>query len=758
MESASGFGAELRRLRKSAGLSLAGLSDRIHYSKGYLSKVENGRARPNPALAGRCDDALRTGGALASLMAALELTAPRRRNKTRPPSGLPRDTTNFQGRAAELGRISAVLGAEGPGEPGLVVVCVVSGMGGVGKTALAVRAAYRLRPSFPDGCLFIDLAGYAATAAVAPTDALDRLLRRIGVPPESIPAHPDDRAAAFRDCTDGKRLLLIFDNVRDVSQILPLLPAASGCRVLITSRNRLTALEDAHRVELEPLPLPDAMDLVQALVRASPSSMPADEPEIRRIALWCGRLPLAIRIASARFRANPWPDDPAFDNPALDGCGKRDEPGLAEFDDGERDLASVLEYSLRRLPPALRHAFALLGLHPGPDLDAEAAAALVGTSQPVARQQLRLLLDTNLLTAADRPGRYRFHDLLRSFARDRADAILPRAEQDEAVRRLTEYYWRALDSADRILTPHRYRAGMEPGESPTGRSWRSYADALAWATAEQDNLAATCRAAFAAGLDDRCWQIAFALRGFLFIAKEWDLWIETHDLAVAAASRAGDVRAEAATLNNLGLAHLERGDHDAAAALYDRARALFGRLGDNHGENTALAHHAWVWFHRGDFDQALRESLTALDFIQREGPPRNKAILLRDTALIEIELGQHRDAMLRLQEALAAFTALELHVDAAMALNCFGEAYHRLRMLDDAREAFLLAAERSRSSGSPFEEARAHDGLGIIAAEESDWERALLHWLLALARYTTLRDNRRGAQVRSRLAAVPPGS
>ena len=158
----------------------------------------DGRARPNPALAGRCDDALRTGGALADLMAALELTTPRRRNKAVPPSGLPRDTMNFQGRAAELGRISAVLGAEGSGEPGVVVVCVVSGMGGVGKTALAVRAAHRLRASFPDGCLFIDLAGYAATAAVAPADSLDRLLRRLGVPPESIPAHPDDRAADVR--------------------------------------------------------------------------------------------------------------------------------------------------------------------------------------------------------------------------------------------------------------------------------------------------------------------------------------------------------------------------------------------------------------------------------------------------------------------------------------------------------------------------------------------------------------------------------
>jgi hypothetical protein len=140
-------------------------------------------------------------------MAALELTTPGRRNKAVPPSGLPRDTMNFQGRAAELGRISAVLGAEGSGEPGVVVVCVVSGMGGVGKTALAARAAHRLRASFPDGCLFIDLAGYAATAAVAPADALGRLLRRLGVPPSPYLRTPTTARLTFAREAFGESLI-----------------------------------------------------------------------------------------------------------------------------------------------------------------------------------------------------------------------------------------------------------------------------------------------------------------------------------------------------------------------------------------------------------------------------------------------------------------------------------------------------------------------------------------------------------------------
>ena len=747
MDQGTGFGSELRRLRESAGLSLVGLSTRIHYSKSQLSKIENGKARPTLTLAVRCDEILHADGALTELMGTLEHSADRRRRGVVPVSGLPRDTAKFYGRGAALDRILAVLGAPDSSVPGVAGVYIVSGMGGVGKTALAVRAAHRLRALFPDGCMFIDLHGYARTSAVTPSDALDRLLRRLGVPAENIPSHSDDRAALFRDCLEGKRTLLFLDNARDVGQVTPLLPAASTCRVLITSRSSLTALEDADRVRLGPLRLPDAVALVQALVSDRLSSISIPETEFRAIALWCGCLPLAIRIAGARIRDDPWPDKPWLSE------GKH----LTTLDDGERDLTSVFGYSLRGLPAPLQRMFALLGLHPGPDFDTPAIAALAGADPAETRKHLRLLADANLLMGEDRADRYCLHDLLREFARHLGNNVLTEAARNNGVLRLIGYYLHTLDGADKILTPYRQRDGMAPAE-PADRELGSYQEALTWVTMEQDNLAAACRMAFDAGLDERCWQIAFALRGFLFITKQRELWIETHQLAVAAARRAGDPHAEAVSLNNLGLAHLQRGDHETAASCYDQAAILFGRIGDDHGRNTARAHHAWVHVQRGELDEALAESLTALDHANREGIPRYEAILLRDTALIELKLGRQADAIPRLLEALETFTKLGLHIDAAMALNCLGEAYYRLARTGEARAAFGHAVKLSRSYGSPFEEARAYCGLGTIAADESDFDGARSHWNFALTCYAALQDTDNEDRIRSWLAAAPSGA
>jgi len=752
MDEGTGFDRELRRLRQAAGLSLAGLAALTHYSKSQLSKIENGKARPSLPLAVNCDEVLHADGALTDLLGSIEPRMTRRRRRIAPVSGIPRDTAAFYGRGAVLDRVLSALSAPGPDISGVAGICVISGMGGVGKTALAVRATHLSRALFPDGCLFIDLHGYSEASAVPTADALDRLLRRLGVPAESIPLDADDRAAAFRDRLEGARVLLFLDNVRDVAQVTPLLPAASGCRVLITSRSNLSSLEDADRVRLGPLLLPDATDLVTALASERLAAAGVPDAEFGAIARWCGCLPLAIRIAAARIRDDPWPDRPWL--------GETDRLDL--LDDGERGLAAAFGYSVRGLPDPLRRLFALLGLHPGPDFDTAAVAALAAAlglaSEAGARARLRQLTDASLVMPGDQPGRYRLHDLLREFARRSADSVCTEAIRDEAVRRLIDYYLHTLDAADRILTPHRQRTGMAPAADPAADCRIvDYQEALDWISAERDNLAAVCRLAFGTGLDERCWQIAFALRGFLFITQGRELWIQTHELAATAARRAGDPRAEAITLNNLGLAHLERGELETASSCYDQAAALFGRMSDNHGRNTALAHHAWVHVQRGEFGAGLEESLQALAYAKREGLVRNEAILLRDTALIEVELGRLADATARLLAALEMFTRLGLHIDAAMTYNGLGEAYRHLARAAEARAAFRAAAELGAAYGSPFEEARARCGLGEIAAGESDFAEARSQWNLALARYTALGDTGGDHRVRSWLEQVPSG-
>jgi len=741
------FGGEMRRLRESAGLSLAALASRTHYSKGQLSKVETGKARPTLKLAVSCDEVLAADGALAELFGSMGPAVRRRRHRIAPVSGIPRDIAELSGRGTALDHVLRVLSAPDSGIAGVARVCVISGMGGVGKTALAVRATHLSRALFPDGCLFIDLHGYSGTSAVPSGEALDRLLRRLGEPADSIPVNPDDRAAVLRDRLEGKRLLLFLDNARDAAQVTPLLPAASSCRVLITSRSTLTSLDDAHRIKLDPLPLPDAIDLVKAIAGDRLSAAGVQEDEFRAVALWCGCLPLAIRIAAACTQAEPWPDRPWLT------AGNR----LAKLDDGDRGVSRAFEYSAQGLPETLRATFALLGQHPGPDFDAAAVAAITSTEEAEARRRLRQLVDASLVMPGDQPGRYFLHDLVRDFAQQFA-GVLAEAVLAEAVRRLIDHYLRGLDAADRVLTPHRQRDGMVPATvSGAGHELGSYQKALAWISTERDNLAAVCTLAFDTGLDERCWQLAFALRGYLFITKERALWIKAHELAVAAAHRAGNAQAEAISFNNLGLAHLEGGDYDAAASCYDSAAALFGRIGDDHGRNTALAHHAWVHVRRGELDAGLEESLRALTYVKRAGLARNEAILLRDTALIEVELGRLADAISRLLEALTMFTTLGLHVDAAMTCNSLGEAYRCLARPGDARAAFRAALKLGAAYGSPFEEARSRCGLGEIAAAEADFAEAGTQWDLALNHYLALGDTGGQDRVRSRLGTLRSG-
>ncbi|GAB2829279.1 hypothetical protein GCM10027176_36890 [Actinoallomurus bryophytorum] len=740
MEDVKEFGTELRRLREAACLSLAQLARRTNYSKGHLSKIENGRARPNRLLARRCDEVLEASGVLSEL--AEVISAGRKSSTAVPgaspqPSALPRDTVNFYGRQAELAEILDALSQAGKDGPGIVATCAVVGMGGVGKTALAVRAAHRLRPLFPDGCLFLDLHGYAGNAAVTSADALDRLLRRLGISGDRIPRHIEDRSALFSDSLTGRSVLLVLDNAFDVAQILPLLPGVGTCGVLITSRNELKALEDAHHVRLGSLPRADVRELLRALGTT--------DSAVEEIVEWCGGLPLALRIASARHREE-------LDGDLLRSSGDSVHR-LRELEDGERSLTSVFDASLRTLPPELVRTYLLLGLHPGPDFGLEAAAALAGIEARTASTRLRRLLDASLLTGSS-AGRLSFHDLLRLFADERASALLSEAERISALRRGIDYYLRTLELADRHVTPNRHRMPSVSDQGPR-REIDDYAEAIGWIAAEQDNLVTVGRAAYAAGLDSHCWRLAYALRGFLFLARAWDVWFETHELALRAARRAGELDAEAKTRNNLGLAFLEHGDHMAAAAQYDQALRIFQRLGNVHGEHTTIAHRAWVYFRQGDPHRALEDSLKALAFVERHGLYRNQAILARDIALIEIELGRNTEAVAHLSAALEVFNTLGLRLDAAMALNCLGELYHRVGQLADAEETLLRAAELARSCGSSFEEARAHEDLGAVAADTFDWDRVRWHWNAAMARYVDLHDTSRAELLRARLEALP---
>jgi DNA-binding SARP family transcriptional activator len=654
---------------------------------------------------------------------------------------LPRAAAIFAGRGAELDRVMAALR---PGSSPASAVCGISGMPGVGKTALAIHAAHRLVDVYPDGCLFVDLHGSTAGSLPEnPEDVLDRLLRRLGVSAEEVPDHVDDRAALLRRRLDGRRLLLILDDVHDVGQVRLLLPEAPGCGVLLTSRTRLTALDEAELIDLGVLGGADGAAVFRSVAGQRLETEPDAIESVDRVVAACGGLPLAIRIAAARFRSEP--------DPLAVLCGRLEDEQvrLGELDDGHRSVASALAVSYTGLAPDLRRALALLGVHPGTEFAPHAVAALLDA--PLARTGLLLngLVNRHLLTRPD-PGRYRFHDLVAAFARE-CLAVASVGERD-ALGRLLDYHLHVAEVADIAITPHRHRIPLGLDHRPRAApDVRHPDDAMRWLSAQEAVLVSLCHRAAEHGFDAACWRLAYTLRGYFFLTKRWRPWVETHEEALGAARRLGDVLAEALTLNNLGLAAIERRQSRLAQCHYERALELFRQIGDEPGEYTAQANLAWIHFEAGRYREFLADLRRAHAFYERSGARRNAAITLRGIALGEIEIGEYAEAVNHLDQVRVVFEELGLNLDLAMALNALGEAHGRRGDPTAAVRWHRSALEASLRCGSTYEAARAQHRLGDLAAGAGDVDGARGYWDEASRAYGAL-GAPQADEVRARLA------
>jgi DNA-binding SARP family transcriptional activator len=638
----------------------------------------------------------------------------------RPISGLPRTDLHFTGRTGALFAVISAL-RDGRGRP-----CVVYGMGGIGKTALAIRAAAALREQYPDGTVFLDLRGWSDGPPLDPADALDHLLRRLRIDGGLIPSDRDERIAFYRDRVADRRLLLILDNAQDTAQLRPLLPADGLTGVLITSRSRLTALDDAVAVPLDLLAHDEAASLFRSIAGAETEEIGA-ERTISRIVTHCGLLPLAVRIAASRCRGRGSQALTSLEAELSDASS-----ALNALQDDERSVTATLRVSMAHLPAEATRTLRLIGGHPGNDFDSYAVAALAGLSLSESARWLDALMDANLLLELV-PGRYLLHDLVQAFARD-----LP-AEGDEPVlARLAEYYLESAEQADRVVTPERYRPSrVRPGSPPAVPSFPDYQAAFTWLTVEQTNVAAVCVAAGAAGLDETCWQLAFTLRGYYFITKNWHSWLETHEAALASARRLGDHRAEA-LIDNIGRARLEQSRPDEAAMMFEQARQLFAAEGDEHGETTERSNLAWLAYADGEYAQFLEQSRPVLEFYRRTGAMRNAAITLRGVGLAKTGLGRTAEAVSDLIAALEVFEQGGLWLYAAMTWNALGENWQRRRAYGEARRAFDAALASSERAGTVFERARAWQRLGEIASDEGDPVTARQQLALALAAYRAL--------------------
>lgn len=625
---------------------------------------------------------------------------------------LPADTRIFAGRGAELERLIELAGGS---DPGMVVISAINGMGGVGKTALAVRAAHRLAGRYPDGQLFIDLHGYSADLdPVAPEDALDYLLRSLGVPQQAIPRDVGGRAALYRSKLAGTRTLIVLDNAVNAAQVRPLLPAAQGCLVLVTSRSQLASLDDAHQLALDVLPAADA----EALLHEVAGRGRVPESEAAELLGLCGHMPLAIRIVAARLRHRSVLTARALIEELREERGRLDR-----LRDGERDLETVFDSSLRMLPENERRLFSLLGVIPGPDFDAYAAAHVVGVGElRAAKRMLDALLDCNLLIQHT-PGRYRFHDLLRVYA---SSLAAKNEEAPAALNRLLDYYIATMGAAESHLPDSLYslytKANAPRSSEPAVR-FEDRAQSLAWVQVERESLRAT-----AEQLDTdpmRHLALIFALNAFLHREGFWNVSARLLATAITISRDLGDRAAEAHALRRLSNLNSGFGEERTAMAHGERALAIYRDLGDRRGEAHALRMLGHIHYTTGRVPEAIANFKQALAIFEHFDDRGATASILVRLALQRHIESRNAEARELYQRAMAIQADLGDHEGHALSMLMYARTCYALGDFDPIRAALEQALALNRVAPSRMGAANV---LQEIARQEllaGNYERAV---------------------------------
>uniref|UniRef100_UPI001FE0A7F6 ATP-binding protein n=1 Tax=Nocardia altamirensis TaxID=472158 RepID=UPI001FE0A7F6 len=661
----SAFGGALRRVRGGAELSIRRLEQKaidrnsggpprfVELTKNLIEDMEKGKRLEGNRLVAEKDNRLEIylwccGVPKEDLPAWLETRrrvlsdpsptspeaelAPEVSAQLRPAvkTALRRDVRTFIGRDAELRRILATADLE-HGAP----IYTIDGMPGVGKTALATRAAHLLADRFPDGRYFIELHAHTAGRAVAdPADVLAGLLIALGVDVRYIPDTLDGRRDLWRDRLTDKRVLLILDDARDEGQIEPLLPAAAECLTLVTSRRRLISLQNAMPLALDMLGPGPATELFTTLAGRDVASA-TDQAAATRIVRLCGYLPLAITLLAGRLAHHPaW----TIAELADEFCAATDR--LGELDAGARVVRAAFDLSYRDLPPERELLFRRLGLHPGPDLDAHAAAALVGIDVATARWELESLYTDHLVDEPAR-GRYRLHDLLREYARALADAEVG-MDGFRAQERLLDYFQHTATAADRWLA--RWTRPADDPPDPTRVAVREFASeiqALEWMRLERENLLACLDHDAVDRCPARTVTLAGVLAGLLDRDGPWPLACQLHQRAVVAAQRLGRPLDEANALNNLGAVQWRAGDYDASIDSVEAALRIYGELGNRRGAANALNNLGNVHVATGDYVESVDLHRRALALYQQLGDRLGEANALNNLGNVREETGDY---------------------------------------------------------------------------------------------------------------------
>ncbi|MFD5074427.1 BTAD domain-containing putative transcriptional regulator [Streptomyces sp. NPDC058371] len=613
---------------------------------------------------------------------------------------LPYDIGDFTGREGELdGLALAVRDTAGTAALTTVSISAIDGMAGIGKTTLAVRLAHHLAEKYPDGQLFIDLHAHTPgqpplTAAVA----LEKLLRAMGVPGDAIPESTEDRAAAWRSTLAGRRVLVVLDNAVDSAQVRPLLPGARCCLTLITSRRRLAGIDSAALVSLDVLTPGQAGSLFRRVVG---DGRPDREPgTVAEVLALCGHLPLAVRLAAARLRHRPAWTVSQLAERLRDG-GRR----LAELRDDHSSVSAVFALSYQHLMPPQRELFCLLALHPGPDFDAYAAAALVGRPVSGVRDLLEELVDVHLLQQPV-AGRYRFHDLLRAYAEQLAGTEEPESVRDAALTGLLDHYLTvaaaAMDTAcpfDKARRPPVPPPGPVPGPIPGIGDPDA---ALAWLSAEQANLMAAGRLAAEQGRQRHVAGLSATLARYLDTRARYDDALTLHAAALEVGRRQSDFAGQSLAAYHLGWVHVWLDHREKAYELMQESLLFARKAGDRLGEGYAHAGLGHVHLDSGRYDEALEHSREALRHARWADDLLLQGYALIALACVHRDLHDYGKALRYYSEAAEVGSRTDDAMVRGRAANGLGHAYVQLGRHDEARhhleEALAFAVQSCHRS------------------------------------------------------------
>lgn len=655
-------------------------------------------------------------------------------------------SASFTDREDELAVLNRLLEDDQRQGPALAVI---TGSGGMGKTALASRWITDHADRFPDGQLYVNLGAFSADGPSTPDDVLGGFLRALGVPPEQVPAEIAEQAAMYRSVTAGKKFAVFADDADSAAQVRPLLPASPDSVVVVTSRWRLGALtmDGARVLVVDPLDEAAGMTLLERTVGVQ--RVTTERDRARELVALCGGMPIALCVAAARLSTRPqWPISRLV---SVLSDEKRRLSALSIAD--EEVVQASFDLSFDELDAETARVYRLLGLHPGRDFGLGVAAAAIDRPAIETEDALDSLVVSSLLTDIG-PDRFQFHDLTRVHAQQKATRLEDQASRASALRRMLNWYLDNVVEADLAIIPHRHRLSPRyehARELPS--QFSGTRDALDWVELELANVVATMRAAVDQGWWKEVWQFCEGLWGFFLYRKHYHHWEKTHKWAVDAARHCEDPAAEARMHIQLGYAYLNTERYEDARRQFSASLKAALEIGDTGGQATAWEHLGVVAQSTGEHQHALEYFTRALRLAEQTGQRRGVALHLRRIGEACAALGRTQDAIGYLERSAAEALAIDdvvLHARAQMRIGNLHLATGRTG--DASRLVEEAATALNRSGADPYY-AEALEILAECRLREGDTHAARGHLRQALDIYRKSRDLK-AHRVESRIAAI----